>query len=192
MKIYAYYQSLPFNGQAEEFAKANLWKASWEKHGWTPIMLNRSHADASTLKNKLAQSLSLMSSHMLSDFASEIPKLTARIYRWCAFHAAGGGWMCDYDVVNKGFTPEMARVQEQKNGTLQTNQDGRSFLFYANSEMTGMAIKRFNAESLVAFGHPVNEHLILGSTDVMNGIDGLIFHASGDEKLAQMENAIAS
>ena len=81
---------------------------------------------------------------------------------------------------------------EARKGTLQTNQDGKAFLFYANSEMTGMAIKRFNAESLVAFGYPVNEHLILGSTDVMNGIDGLIFHASGDGKLAQMENAIAS
>lgn len=192
MKIYAYYQSLPFNNQTEEFAKANLWKASWEKYGWTPTMLNRSHAEASTMRNKLSQVLALLSSHILSDLSSEIPKITARFYRWCALHAASGGWMSDYDVINNGFTSEMAMAQEQKNGTLQVNHGGKAFLFYASPEMTGMAIKRFTTESLVAFGHPVNEHLILGASDVMDGISDLIFHAEGDDRLAKMQQSFES
>ena len=105
MKIYAYYQNIAQSKQGEEFACANWWKTSWTNLGWEPVMLNRSHAMGSPLYNKLQQKLMTTAMGLDPVLLNNFDWIVARFIRWCALYAAGGGWMTDYVVVNKEFTP---------------------------------------------------------------------------------------
>jgi hypothetical protein len=144
MNIYAFYQSIPTADQPEEFACANWWKTSWTANGWTPIMLNRSHAQGSPLYNKLQQKLAqeLNKNHGL---VARAAWFQSRFTRWCALHAAGGGWMSDYDVLNLDLTPRVAKDAENK--TLLLN-EGPAYLFYASAEHCLGAIRKFISEDL--------------------------------------------
>jgi len=89
--IHGYYESIPTVRQEEEFSCANFWKSSWTTHGWTPVMLNKTHAAASPLMRLL----------MVKCVRDSVPQVVAsRFTRWCALHAVGGGWMSDYDLLN--------------------------------------------------------------------------------------------
>jgi hypothetical protein len=99
--IYSYYRSIATSPQAEEFACANWWKTTWEKNGWATCMLNSTHAQASSLYAKLTKKLTSVSSNINPAKSKGYEYFNVRFVRWCALHAAGGGWMCDYDVANK-------------------------------------------------------------------------------------------
>jgi hypothetical protein len=159
MKVYAFYQSIPTADQPEEFACANWWKTSWAANGWDPVMLNRSHAQGSTLYNKMQQKLA-RSGIGQQWLQSTIAWFHARFSRWCALHAAGGGWMSDYDVLNIGLTPEMAKQHAEK--TLLIN-SGPAYLFYATKDHCANAIKKFLIEDLIEDGNVRFEFDILNA-----------------------------
>jgi hypothetical protein len=142
MKVYAYYQAIPTADQSEEFACANWWKTSWTANGWEPVMLNRSHAQGSTLYNKMQQKLA-QSGISQQWLQARIAWFHARFTRWCALHAAGGGWMSDYDVLNIGLTPEMAKRAMEK--TLLINNEP-AYLFYASKDHCTNAIEKVRSE----------------------------------------------
>jgi hypothetical protein len=181
-KIYAYYQSIPLSNQSEEFACANWWKGSWTDNGWEPVMLNRSHAQASTLYNKLQQKLMSLTLGMPPELATRFDWIVARYVRWCALHAAGGGWMSDYDVVNKAFSPETADDYERQ-GTLQINSEGNSYLFYATQEHCANAIKKFIQEPIIEEKTILQESSILSVKDTLNPILTMVHHAKTTDNL---------
>ena len=139
--IYAFYTSIQLADQNEEFACANWWKTSWEKLGWKTFMLNRSHAQGSHLYNKLASKMMNATSKLPQERRSEVDWLMARFSRWCALHAAGGGWMSDYDVFNHNFTVDKADEIEQKQSLYVCGEP--SYLFYATRDMCSAAIMKF-------------------------------------------------
>lgn len=139
--IYAFYTSIQTADQNEEFACANWWKTSWEKQGWKSVMLNRSHAQGSHLYNKLASKMVNSTGKLPTERRSEIDWLMARFSRWCALHAAGGGWMSDYDVFNFDFTPDKAEEIEKKQSLYVCGEP--SYLFYATRDMCSAAIMKF-------------------------------------------------
>jgi hypothetical protein len=181
-KIYAYYQSIPLSNQSEEFACANWWKGSWTDNGWEPVMLNRSHAQASTLYNKLQQKLMSLTLGMPPELATRFDWIVARYVRWCALHAAGGGWMSDYDVVNKAFKPDIAEEYE-KEGTLQVNANSSAYLFYATKEHCANAVKKFIQEPLIEGKEMMEEAHILGVTSKLYPIIPLVHHAKTTDNL---------
>lgn len=172
MKINAYYQSIPASDQPEEFACANWWKTSWTANGWEPVMLNRSHAQASSFYSKLQQKLAglAMSSQEL---VARMPWHHARFTRWCALHAAGGGWMSDYDVLNIDLSPEEAKKVTDK--TLLVN-EGPAYLFYATKEHCGNVLKKFLMEDLSESGKIRPEIEILGLEPEMGTIVERVVH----------------
>lgn len=97
--IHTYYEEIP--QFPHERPLLDLWAASWRRNGWTPVILTR--ADAA--RHPLLETLEV---HALR----HLPTINHRDYelacyrRWCAFQAAGGGWMADYDVLNYTLTPE--------------------------------------------------------------------------------------
>jgi hypothetical protein len=139
--IYAFYTSIQTANQNEEFACANWWKTSWEKMGWKSVMLNRSHAQGSHLYNKLASKMINASSSLPAERRNELDWLMARFSRWCALHAAGGGWMSDYDVFNVDFSPEKADEIEKKQSLYVCGEP--TYLFYASRDMCSAAIMKF-------------------------------------------------
>lgn len=139
--IYAFYTSIQLADQNEEFACSNWWKTSWEKLGWNAVMLNRSHAQGSHLYNKVASKLINATSTLPDARRNEVDWLMARFTRWCALHAAGGGWMSDYDAFNLGFTPENASDIEEKQSLYVSGEP--AYLFYASRDMCSAAIMKF-------------------------------------------------
>lgn len=190
-KVYAYYQSIPLSNQPEEFACANWWKQSWEKLGWQTSMLNRSHAQASSLYNKLTQKLMNTAHGLPPELATRFDWIIARYIRWCALHAAGGGWMSDYDVLNKGFNPEIAEEHE-RNGTLHINNDDLAYVFYATQEHCANAIKKFIQDPIIEGNKVLHEAHILGSKEGLYSILPLLRHAKTSDALPRsgiMKNA---
>jgi len=145
-KIYSYYESIPTRRQEEEFSRANAWKESWTKHGWEPIMLNNSHAKGSPLFQKLVAKMLRVAPELSAADQNNFQRIIIRFVKWCALHAAGGGWMSEYDVINFGFTKSDAENFEKK--SLVLIGDKKSFLFYANADMCRSCISTFIAENI--------------------------------------------
>jgi hypothetical protein len=154
-------------------------------------MLNRSHAQASSLYNKLMQKIMQLSNGIDPELNTRFDWIIARYVRWCALHAAGGGWMSDYDVANKGFTPQIAQEVEEK-GTLQINAGQPACLFYATQEHCANAIRKFTQEPLAEGKEMFFEANVLGILTDLYRIMPLVSHAkeaNGLPRSAAMKNA---
>jgi hypothetical protein len=154
-------------------------------------MLNRSHAQASSLYNKLMQKIMQLSNGIDPELNTRFDWIIARYVRWCALHAAGGGWMSDYDVANKGFTPQIAQEVEEK-GTLQINAGQPACLFYATQEHCANAIRKFTQEPLAEGKEMFFEANVLGILTDLHRIMPLVSHATeanGLPRSAAMKNA---
>lgn len=94
----------PIDGKIPEHEAAlvELWRESWTANGWEAVVLDESSVQ---VNDEVAR--------MLLAFR-ELPSINRRkldyycYVRWLAVAQAGGGFMCDYDVVNYGFRPRPA------------------------------------------------------------------------------------
>jgi len=165
-QIFAYYESIPGSNQGDEFVCANHWKASWEANGWTCTMLNKSHATISPLLTKLMWHLIQMNIKGAR---------AARYVRWCALHAAGGGWMSDYDVANLGFSKNEAEAMEKDGPHLIVGEP--CYLFYASKDHLGYMIKKFLELPPYNPDYPVESDVLQNTNNSLAGIKSKLFHA---------------
>ena len=149
MNIYAYYESIQAKDQLVEFSKANLWKDSWTRAGWNPVMLNSSHAQISPHRIKLQKKLIQTYPLLNREKNESIEMIQLRYNRLCAIHAAGGGWISDYDVLNYEFTPSIAVTYEKNSFVLKGNP---SFVMYLSKEICNAALQRILNEDLIVDG----------------------------------------
>lgn len=81
-------------------AQIGIWKRSFRKHGWNPIVLTKFHAKKHPRYEEFVAKVSNPEFY---------PTVNPRYYevacfvRWLALDVAGGGLMTDYDVVNRAF-----------------------------------------------------------------------------------------
>ena len=104
MKIYTYYEEIPpgKSRHTPESQKALLevWRRSWSRHGWEPVVLNREnakqHPGYKFFEHKfLRLPTKYGHDHQITSFM-----------RWVAMGAIrGGGLLVDFDVMNYGFLP---------------------------------------------------------------------------------------
>jgi len=183
-KIYAYYESIPTSPQNEEFACSNLWKASWEGNGWECTMLNKTHAAVSPLFRDLMSKLAKQEG--IRD------EIVARLRRWCALHAVGGGWMSDYDVVNLGFTPSLATEIESVQ-KLHMVAGQRSYIFYATAEKTEQVIESFIKEDILNDGALIPESEVVKGDVFFPDLSNLFHPKRNQEKTRpqQMEECLS-
>jgi len=191
--IYAYYESISHANQAEEFNCANYWKHSWTANGWNPEMMNRTHSQASPLYIKLQAKLVKQASEMPMELRNKVQWITARFSRWCALHAAGGGWMSDYDVANLGFKPEQA-AEYEKDATIQINEVVPAYVFYATQDHCANAIKKFINDDLIEGDSVLPEAHILGVRSSLYPILPLLHHAksTNEEKRSDIMKALTT
>lgn len=100
MVVYTYYDDSAGTPTPELI---QLWRESWQRNGWSPVVLTPAdamkHRAYTELKQRIAQ----------------YPTLNSRAYedacylRWLALAVYKRGWMTDYDVINNGFKPRQAR-----------------------------------------------------------------------------------
>lgn len=147
--IYAYYESIPTRDQALEFSKANLWKESWTRAGWNPVMLNTSHSQISPQKIKITKKL-LQIYPLLNKEKNESEQvIQIRFNRICALHAAGGGWISDYDVLNLGFTPSIATAHEGNPFVIAGNPAN---VFFMSRDICNAAMQKILNDELITDG----------------------------------------
>lgn len=103
MKVYTYYEPVAGINVESQLRELSVWKASWERFGFRPVILNRTVAEQHS---------------QWAEFVARVvqyPTINPAGYdlhcyqRWLALVVAGGGLMTDYDVVNVGLTPEAVR-----------------------------------------------------------------------------------
>lgn len=97
MKVFTYYENLG----RDDKPLIDLWRESWIKHGWEPVVLGRKDVEATPWD-------------LVSDIAAlhHLPTVNDPSYELHCFlrHTAmssDGGLLTDYDVINYGFTPDM-------------------------------------------------------------------------------------
>lgn len=99
MKVYTFLGPVRGKSELEELALVELWKRSWGALGWEPVVLSR---------ESLAQDSE--TKRLLRKFAG-LPSRNKRhldmwcYARWLAVAQQGGGFMCDYDVMNYSIEP---------------------------------------------------------------------------------------
>ena len=117
-RIYTYYDNISELAKHEkQIEMLRHWSASWAKRGWEPVVLSRKHAENHPFCAEYESRVRRLPT--VNDLNYE----TACYLRWLAVAASGGGFMCDYDVVNYSFTPRVPAgelaIHEQNPETMQ-------------------------------------------------------------------------
>lgn len=95
MNVYTYYEEF---GWPERRELLNLWRESWYRNGWSPVVLTRKDVEITP------GLLSLLKSRVESyPTANDRNYELACYIRHLAMANVGGGLMTDFDVLNYGF-----------------------------------------------------------------------------------------
>lgn len=113
MNVISYFNLIPgseFSSESEKLI--DIWKKSWQKHGWNTILLNESHAKRNPLLNKLdldnpdANFYKTISPFMWQYHRSCYYRLLA----YCQYVRENGvALYADYDVINYGFPADILK-----------------------------------------------------------------------------------
>jgi hypothetical protein len=98
MNIYTYYEVVAgINAQAELI---RVWDQSWRRRGWVPRILTKRDAERHPRFREFHDRVNTYPTANNREYEN------ACYYRWLALSQVGGGWMCDYDVINFAFYPQ--------------------------------------------------------------------------------------
>jgi hypothetical protein len=99
LKIYTFLGPVSGKIASEEMALVELWMQSWSALGWEPVVLTPESLLRDAETNRLLKKFALLPSRNKRS-------LDMWCYaRWLAVAQKGGGFMCDYDVINYSFKP---------------------------------------------------------------------------------------
>ena len=145
MNIYTYYDNVLEISSETQLELIEIWKESWSKNGWNPIVLDKSYINCSDTE---------------MSYLENLPSVNPKNYemscflRWNAMANIDGGWMCDYDVINRGFSPEDSKNYK----SMSILQGHVPCLVYGSSEDYANIFKIFSTESL-EFLTTINDRL---------------------------------
>jgi len=100
MKIYTYYQNIDFSAQQELI---DLWKLSWSRQGYEPIVLNlqdaKRHPYFDTLNTEMCRIFNEITGKQITDYGMSC------WFRWLAYatQADEKFYVSDYDAINVNF-----------------------------------------------------------------------------------------
>ena len=100
MKIYTYYQNINHSSQNELI---DLWKLSWSRHGYEPIVLNlqdaKRHSYFETLNSEMRKIFKEITNKEISDYGMSC------WFRWLAYATQTDEkfYVSDYDAINVNF-----------------------------------------------------------------------------------------
>ena len=100
MKIYTYYQDIDFSAQQELI---ELWKLSWSRHGYEPIVLNlqdaKKHSYFETLNSEMRRIFKEITNKEIAEYGMSC------WFRWLAYatQADEKFYVSDYDAINVNF-----------------------------------------------------------------------------------------
>ena len=99
MNVYTFYEPIKNSCNQEEYKKLiDLWKRSWIRQGWNPVMFNLDDCKKHPLYNEIYE---------ICEKRPTVNNKTFEMYcflRWLSM-ADVTGWYCDVDIINYGFKP---------------------------------------------------------------------------------------
>lgn len=104
MKIYTYYEDIGFHSQLELI---EVWKESWRRQGFDPIVLSREDAEKSPLYQKYYDFVQRVHEKISGKVLPDDSYWLAAQLEIVAFTTIPKGevaYISDYDVINKNFT----------------------------------------------------------------------------------------
>ena len=90
--ICTYQDQIADSGQREQNAILELWKETWKRYGYNPVVFTEWDASKNPLYTEIRNKLKGVGA------ASNRKLSNALIYRWLALEHAGGGFFTEYDV----------------------------------------------------------------------------------------------
>lgn len=117
MNVISYFNKIPnskFSSESEEII--DLWKKSWKKHNWNPIILNEEYSKRNELFRKL--DLNNPDANFYKTINSSMWKYHrscyCRLLAYCQYVREHGATLySDYDVMNYGFTPNILNFAKE-------------------------------------------------------------------------------
>ena len=114
MKIFSYFDDIHPGNTNQELEMINLWKISWKKNGFEPIILGKKDATSNPIYEKFIKLIKKIYSSIRD---SEIDKYSESCFvRWLAYANQKTDehfLMSDYDVINKNLKKQ--DITENKN-----------------------------------------------------------------------------
>ena len=153
--VYCYFSSYQEEHHDDNVAMIRHWRRSWGKNGWNAIVLTEADAKSHPFYHEVTRALFRLptTNHHLYELAC--------YHRWLAVAHRGGGWMCDYDVVNYGFKP----IPIQSDLTIWESHDNRDDVVpsLVSGTMAGflhaaMAFALVDVNEVIGIGHGVAQH----------------------------------
>lgn len=112
MKIYSYYDNIKFDNQKE---LVSLWKRSWEKQGFIPIVLSSDDAKKNPYYEEFVIKLKSIHKEITG---KELQEYGLSCYlRWLAYanqNEVDCFLMSDYDVINKNFKIDDIKIESNE------------------------------------------------------------------------------
>lgn len=115
--VISYFNLIPdskFSSESEELI--DIWKKSWQKHGWNTILLDESHAKNNPLFGELdldnpdANFYKTINPEMWTYHRS----CYCRLLAYCQYVRENGATLyADYDVINYGFSPNILNFSKE-------------------------------------------------------------------------------
>jgi len=120
MNVISYFQSIPnsdFSKQSEELIE--VYKQSWSKHGWNPIVLNEAYSKNNELFHKI--DLDNPDANFYKTIVSSNHtnwkyhrSCYCRLLAYCQYVRENGATLySDFDVMNYGFTPSILNFAKE-------------------------------------------------------------------------------
>jgi hypothetical protein len=108
-QVFTYYTPLGYlNDEHDQRKLIELWAESWRRRGWTPVVLDESHARRHPRYKEFKKKFWELPTEYGHEYEG------ACFLRYVATAAMGGGMMTDYDVINYSFTPADADRAQAK------------------------------------------------------------------------------
>jgi len=121
MNIYTYYEDIHITEIIPQSKLIDLWKYSWEKNGFNPIVLSISDVITHPLYDKFIEDIqnihANISGHTISKYGLSCYR------RWLAYANLNNNdifYVSDYDVINNGFKPTNLQKTKDKISFLDT------------------------------------------------------------------------
>jgi hypothetical protein len=128
MNIYTFYEPIPQIDSKLELNILDLWEKSWQRFGWTTIVVSPKDIEKNMSLEDLKKIQQLPSvNHKDFDYFCFL--------RWW-YMAKTGGWMCDYDIINFGFTPKCSKLFTKSISIL--NEDGPQVVYGEANDYHGL------------------------------------------------------
>jgi len=98
--VFTYYSHIPgLYDERSQRALIDIWRRSWLKAGWSPIVLDESVARQHPRYQFFKDRYWSLPAEYGNDYCG------ACFFRWLGVAQMGGGMLTDYDVINYGFEP---------------------------------------------------------------------------------------